>query len=226
MGLQETRPHAVAPQHFRKGAHRVAVERHVAQDQRMRAGLPRLAHQLLRGVSRRHRDRVAACTACRRVARSPAPAAGSFARATATSPATARSVAPVRHRRSKHRSRRRAPRHRCDRARKRSPPMPIPADSNHSARSRARSARATRGVGCRRAGTAHRRPWPPMRAPPWHPRSMHHGPSPCRQPQSLSPRPRFAIGARTGSYRPVSPSRRRAKASARTARSGWCGRAI
>ena len=42
VGLQHARPQAVLPQHFGEGFHGGAVERHVAQDQRVGAGFARL----------------------------------------------------------------------------------------------------------------------------------------------------------------------------------------
>ena len=52
MRLQHGRLHAVAPQDICEGFHGGAVERHVAQDQRMGAGSPRLLHQAGGGVFR------------------------------------------------------------------------------------------------------------------------------------------------------------------------------
>ena len=66
LGLQHARTQAVPPQHLAEGFHGGAIERHVAQDQRVRAGIPRRPQQC---ASRRHapgRGRAAACTACRR----------------------------------------------------------------------------------------------------------------------------------------------------------------
>ena len=53
MGLQHARTQAVPPQRLAEGLHGGAVERHVAQDQRVRAGVPRLPQQSRRGVVRR-----------------------------------------------------------------------------------------------------------------------------------------------------------------------------
>ena len=50
----------------RKGFHGGAIQRYVAQDQRVGAGSPRLPQQSRRGIVRPCRDRAAACTACRR----------------------------------------------------------------------------------------------------------------------------------------------------------------
>ena len=66
MRLQHDAAHAVATQHVGEGLHGGAVERGVAQDQRMGAGLPRLPHECRRGVLRHGRGRAAACTACHR----------------------------------------------------------------------------------------------------------------------------------------------------------------
>ena len=50
MGLQRKRAHAAAPQHFRERLHRRAVERHVAQHERMGAGIACLLHQACDGI--------------------------------------------------------------------------------------------------------------------------------------------------------------------------------
>ena len=50
MGLQQARAHAVMPQHFRESSEGGAIERDVAQDQRMGAGFSRLADQPGGGV--------------------------------------------------------------------------------------------------------------------------------------------------------------------------------
>ena len=52
LGLQHARTQAVLPQHLAEGFHGCAIERHVAQDQRMRAGVPRRPQQSRRGVMR------------------------------------------------------------------------------------------------------------------------------------------------------------------------------
>ena len=50
MGLQQARAHAALPQHFRESLDGGAIERDVAQDQRMGAGLARRAHQSDGGI--------------------------------------------------------------------------------------------------------------------------------------------------------------------------------
>ena len=53
MGLQHARTQALAPQRFVDGLHRRAVERDIAQDQRVGAGLARRPQQSRRGIMRR-----------------------------------------------------------------------------------------------------------------------------------------------------------------------------
>ena len=50
VGLQQARTHSVTPQHCLESSHGFSVERHVAQDQHVRAGTARLPDQSLRGV--------------------------------------------------------------------------------------------------------------------------------------------------------------------------------
>ena len=50
--LQHARMQALLPQRLAKGFHDGAIERHIAQDQRMGAGLPRRLQQCCRGLMR------------------------------------------------------------------------------------------------------------------------------------------------------------------------------
>ena len=52
MGLQQRWAHAALVQHLRESFHRCAIQRDIAQDQRMGAGFPRVLHQLRDGLVR------------------------------------------------------------------------------------------------------------------------------------------------------------------------------
>ena len=140
MGLQHARPHAVAPQHFRKG--RIAApssdmsRRISAWAPACRACCSNARRGVLRRVAieRRRAKRAIGMRADQRGQRDPVGAPQRNHRQQPDQPGM------------KHRSRRQAQRHRCDRARKRSPPIPSPADNSRSARWRARLSARHRGA--------------------------------------------------------------------------------
>ncbi len=173
--LQHARTQIIPPQHFPESVHGCAIERHVAQDQRMGAGLPRRVQQSRRGlvrpvaVERRRAQRAVGMSAHQRGQRNLEGPHQRNHRQQADQSAGVLAAS--------HRCARTARTHRCGRLQSCPPRVPRTEDSSRSARWRIRTAGAIGSTG-----------QPSAAAGLLQPSSTRDRPRLCRQSR---PRPRF-----------------------------------